>query len=274
MPKIKTNDIMTYYEIHGEGYPFVFIHGGWVSHRYWNPQVEYFSGRYKVITYDIRGHGESEGSDRKYSIELFADDLKALIDNLNIGKPYVCGLSLGGFIAQTYAVKYPEDLRALLLADTGVSSALTLSDRIQRDVLFPRWLLFSIIRIFGLKRYYDFGCWLAKITRGEKWYGFYNKEAAKYVRREFINFKQDEFLKVFDAIYNFTLQDLAKIKVPTLIIHGEFGSKPMETHSKKMKELIKNSSIVVIPNAGHMSNWENVDGFNKVLEDFLREVES
>lgn len=271
MPKIKTNDILTYYEIHGEGYPLVFIHGGWVDHRYWDPQIEYFSKKYQVITYDIRGHGQSESSDRKYSIELFADDLKTLLDAIDVKKPYICGLSLGGFIGQAYAVKYPNDLKALILADTGVSSALTLKDKIKRDILFPKWLLFSIIRLFGLKRYFGFAYWLAKITKGEKWFGM-NEEVRKYVKNEIINFKQDEFLKVFDAIYNFKLLDLSKIKVPTLIINGEFESKEVFPHSEKMKELIKNSSMIIIPNAGHASNWENPNEFNKVLEEFLRRL--
>ncbi len=72
---------MTYYEIHGQGNPFIFIHGGFVTSTMWQSQIEYFSRFFKVITYDIRGHGKIGISPlRKYSVELFADDLKKLLE--------------------------------------------------------------------------------------------------------------------------------------------------------------------------------------------------
>ncbi len=274
MPKMKTNDITTYYEIHGEGYPLVFIHGGWVNHEMWEPQVEYFSKYYEVITYDVRGHGQTGGSTKKkYSVELWADDLKALLDALYIKKPIICGLSLGGFIAQAYAVKYPDNLRALILADTVVSSALTLSDKILKYVIAPKFLFLSIVRFLGTKRYADFAWWIAKMTRGKKWLDL-KQEVRDYIRKEMTKFSVEEFNKIFGAIYDFTLLDLSKIKVPTLIIHGEFESKAIFKHTEKMKELIKNSSAVVIPKAGHVSNLENPGEFNKALEKFLKGVES
>ncbi len=87
-------------------------------------------------------------------------------------------------------------------------------------------------------------------------------------------FSVEEFNKIFGAIYDFTLLDLSKIKIPTLIINGEFESKAVFKHTEKMKELIKNSSAVVIPKAGHVSNLENPGEFNKALEKFLKGVES
>jgi pimeloyl-ACP methyl ester carboxylesterase len=101
MPKIKTGDIQTYYESSGSGDPIVFIHGAWVNLRMWQPQVEYFSRSYRVITYDIRGHSETGGSARRrYSMELFADDLVALVDALKLDKLSICGISMGGMVAQ------------------------------------------------------------------------------------------------------------------------------------------------------------------------------
>lgn len=231
MPNVKTNDITTYYEIYGEGYPLVFIHGGWVNHEMWEPQVEHFSKHYEVITYDVRGHGQTGGSTKKkYSVELWADDLKALLDALSIKKSVICGLSLGGLIAQAYAVKYPDNLRALILADTGVSSALTLSDKIQKYLIAPKFLFLSIVRLLGTKRYADFALWIAKMTRGEKWFGL-KQEVRDYVRKCMSEFSVEEFNKIFGAIYDFTLLDLLKIKIPTLIINGEFESKA-ETYGK------------------------------------------
>ncbi|MDJ1423114.1 MAG: alpha/beta hydrolase [Candidatus Methanoperedens sp.] len=269
MPKVKTNDIMTYYEIHGEGHPLVFIHGSWVDHKMWNPQVEHFSKYYRVITYDVRGHGQTGGSAReKYSVDLWADDLKSLLDALSISKPTICGLSLGGMIAQAYAVKYPDGLKALVLADTAVSTSLTLSDKIQKYVVAPKFIFISIVRLLGAKRYTDFAFWLARVIRGEKWFGL-SQEVREYVRKEMSNFDVEEFNKIFAAIYDFTLLDLSRINVPTLIINGEFESKAVFTHTETMKKMIENSSVVVIPDSGHTSNMENPIGFNRALKKFL-----
>ena len=86
MPSIRTDDINTWYERKGKGYPIVFVHGAFVSSIMWDPQVDYYSQRgYETITYDIRGHGNTGGSPKKkYSVELFADDLHKLLETLGI----------------------------------------------------------------------------------------------------------------------------------------------------------------------------------------------
>lgn len=262
MPKIRTNDITTYYEIHGRGKPVVLIHRASANHEMWQPQVEYFSKKYKVLTYDVRGHGQSEGSD-KYSCELFADDLKALLDNLNIKKPYVCGLSLGGMIAQAYAVKYSDALSALVLADTAASSALTLKDKLQK-LLFPKFIVKFLIRILSMERYADFAFLFFKKMK---------PDVKEYLKKQLIDFKKQELLKLTDAIYDFNLLELSKINVPTLIVLGELERKAVFIHVEKMKELIKDSLIVVIPDAMHTSNLENPKKFNEALEEFLLKVE-
>lgn len=269
MPERLTNNIRTYHEVHGEGKPLVFIHGGWVDHQMWNPQVEHFSQKYKVITYDVRGHGRTGGSERKkYSVELFADDLKALLEGISVEQPAVCGISLGGMIAQVYAVKYPEDLKVLILADTAISSELTFSDKVQKYALAPKPVFLSIVNLLGVRRYADFAFWFAKITRGEEWLGM-NKEVRRYVREQMQRFDTKEFNKILAGVYDFTLQDLSKIEAPTLIINGEHESKSVFEHARKMKELIQGAQDVIVPDAGHVSNMENPQEFNRVVEEFL-----
>ena len=88
MPFTQTNDIQTFYEIHGEGLPLVLIHGGLVDHQMWQPQVEPFSRKYRVITYGIRGHGRTGGSEkREYSVQLLAEDLRTF-DTAEMAKIY------------------------------------------------------------------------------------------------------------------------------------------------------------------------------------------
>ncbi len=272
MPKLKTNDIMTYYEISGEGIPLLLIHGGAVDHEMWKMQVEHFSPHYKVVTYDMRGHGETGSSEKdKYSIELFAEDLKALVDALSLENPIVCGLSMGGMIAQVYAVKYPNSLRALILADTAVSSSLTLKDKIYVYILAPKNLSLFMVRLLGMKRYTSFAFWFARVTRGQDWFGL-NKAVLDYVRSRMEKYSVAEFNKIFAALYDFRLADLTKIKVPTLIINGEFESQLASSHNKKMTEMIVNTQKVVISKAGHTSNVENPSEFNEALERFCKDI--
>jgi pimeloyl-ACP methyl ester carboxylesterase len=87
MPALLAKRIKQFFEIQGEGQPLVMIHGGFVDNRMWNPQIEYFSKRFRVIRYDLHGHWQTCATQAtKYAIDLFADDLKALLDELRLDK--------------------------------------------------------------------------------------------------------------------------------------------------------------------------------------------
>ncbi|MFW9846699.1 MAG: alpha/beta fold hydrolase [Candidatus Thorarchaeota archaeon] len=261
MPKVQTGDIETYYEVVGDGNVLVFVHGAAGSHDNWRLQVECFADRFKVMTYDARGHGQSGGSDRKYSCALFADDLHELLTVLEIEKPVVCGLSLGGMIAQEYAVSHQSNLAGLVLADTAVASALTLSDKIQKWMFPPSLIKWYIKR----KTPEDYARWSFK-------YFDMSDDVREYLIQEQLRMNQTEFLKLMDAIYGFKLLDLASIKVPTLLILGENERKAVFPHADKIIELIEGSKKVIIPEAGHASNLENPEEFNRVLNEFLEHV--
>ena len=118
--KTKTNGIDTSYELHGrEGAPWLVLsHSLACSVRMWDPQIEALKGSYRILAYDTRGHGASEAPRGAYTLDMLADDLKALLDSLGAKNPHYCGLSMGGMIGQTFALKYPGVLRTLTLADT------------------------------------------------------------------------------------------------------------------------------------------------------------
>jgi pimeloyl-ACP methyl ester carboxylesterase len=127
------------------------------------PQVEALSEDYRVIAYDLRGHGRTGPAvDRNYTIELLAADLRALIEMLDLERPVVCGLSLGGMVAQLYAVRY-GGLAGLVLAGTAASTRLTRWDRLQR-LLFPRWSMTAAVRVLGPERCVDWAFRLARLT--------------------------------------------------------------------------------------------------------------
>jgi pimeloyl-ACP methyl ester carboxylesterase len=272
MPKITTNGIETYYEVRGVGPPLVLVHGAFVDCRMWEPQIAYFAQRYQVVRYDLRGHGQTgETLETKYSIDLFADDLQALLDALGLGEVILCGLSLGGMIAQSFVVRHTDQLRALILADTAVSVSLTLSDKFQRYILAPKWLMLATIRWMSVPRFVDFSVKLAQWTRSSDWFGR-DPETAEYVRQAMLNTSTPEYLKIYDAIYDFKLMDLATINVPTLILNGEHESKSVFRHTEEMLKLIPNAEAHVIPGAGHTSNMEKPEAFNERVDAFLSKM--
>ena len=271
MAYVETNEIKTYYERHGTGQPLICIHGAWTDYRLWKPQIDALSNEYELIVYDVRGHGKTGPSaQRRYTVELFASDLHALVEELGVTKPLICGLSLGGMIAQTYAVRYRNRLGALILADTAVSTMLTLRDKLTR-LAFPGWAMRATVRLLGPARYVDVAYWLATVTRGEDWFGR-DETVRAYVRETMSAFDTAEFNKIFRAIYDFRRVDLPAIQVPTLVLNGEFESQSVFTHTTHMERAIPDIRTAVLPDAGHTSNMENPDAFNRELLDFLSTV--
>ncbi|TFG30840.1 alpha/beta hydrolase [Candidatus Thorarchaeota archaeon] len=262
MPLAQTGSIQTYYELYGDSDDtIVFIHGAGASHDMWSPQVDYFTKTHRVLTYDLRGHQQSEGSDDIYTCQLFADDLHQLLEHLEIENPVIVGLSLGGMIAQEYAIKYHSNLSGLVLCDTAVASALTLSDKLTKAI-YPKSLLKWTINRMSDERYAE---WSFK-------YFEMDDEIRDYLIQEQLKMKKEELIKVMDAIYSFKLLPLKTIKVPTLVVLGENERKAVFPHADKMIELIENSRKVIVPKAGHVSNLENPEFFNRELEKLLQEA--
>ncbi|MBM4460674.1 MAG: alpha/beta hydrolase [Chloroflexi bacterium] len=217
MPLVQTDDIQTYHEVHGEGSPLVLLHGALVDHRMWQPQITPFSQEFQVIVYDMRGHGKTGGSQKaRYTAQLLANDLDVLLQHLKAERIILCGLSLGGMVAQAFATTYPERISALILCDTAVSATLTLSDKIQTYLL--GWSLSPSIRLMGAGRFVDYAFWLAKLTRGEAWFG-QNALVRDYVRDCMRSFDTAEMAKVYDLVVRFRGVDLTMIGVPTLVVN-------------------------------------------------------
>jgi len=115
---MKNNNI--YYVDYGpkDAMPIILVHAFPLSHNLWDSQIQVLTAEHRVITYDIRGHGESDVGDGQYTIELFVDDLMELLDHLQITKTIICGLSMGGYIALRAQELHPERFSALILCDT------------------------------------------------------------------------------------------------------------------------------------------------------------
>lgn len=267
MPTIRTNDIGTYYERRGEGPPVVFVHAAIVDHGMWDRQVDALSGDYTTITYDVRGHGRTGGSTRrKYTVDLYARDLDALIEALDVERPVLCGLSMGGLIAQTYAATRPDRVAGLVLADTFAPRIGSRSEwflrRIALNALIPP------VRILGYERVEKANMWLTE--------RFVGGAGGDYERIERLHesgpgMTTGEFAKMIRSMTRFheASLDIPSITVPTLVLYGENELPFIKRHAAELAARLPNAEIEEISDAGHASNLDEPDRFTAAVRSLL-----
>lgn len=262
-----------YAESRGEGPPLVFIHGAWVSRQMWAPQVDTFGDDHRVVTFDIRGHGRTgrpEG--RPLTVDLFTEDLRELLDSLDIEAPVLCGLSLGGLIAKRYAIANPGAVRGLFLADTVRSVPPVPFPRtsVGKELFIPKVPLYSMVRTVGPTAVYRYLLAVIEGTSGKPW--IVKDRVREYVLGEVSRFGASEFVQVVDSLYDYEPRDSRAIDVPTAIAIGDHETPPITAQNKAMARRIDGADLSVIPEAGHLSNLDNPGAFNRTLEAFLDEA--
>jgi pimeloyl-ACP methyl ester carboxylesterase len=245
------------------GPPVVLLHAFPLSHRMWEPQIAALSERHQVIAYDHRGFGASDAGDGQTTMETLVDDLFAVLDDLGLDRVIACGLSMGGYVLLRALERAPDRFRAVVLADTR-STADDDAGRLGR----------------------------ANSIRDVKANGvpaFAEAFSAKLVGPTTLAQKSDVRARVADLIHangqlgicggllalglrTDTTAALAKLQVPALIVVGEEDALTPLAHSRQMNERAPGSRIVVISKAGHLSNLEDPDAFNRALLDFLSGV--
>jgi len=238
----------------------VLIHGFPFSHEMWDPQIEALQKRFRVIAYDLRGHGKSGVGDGQYTLEFFVDDLLGLLDHLGIERAVLCGLSMGGYIALRAVERNPERVRGLILADTQAKAD-------SNEAKLRRAAAIKSVKAMGVKAYAEGSVKsvFAPQTLAN------NADAVEKIRRIV---QSNSSLGICGALLALasrtdTTESLSGIRVPTLILVGEHDTSTPPSASQEMHNKILNSEIHVIPNAAHLSNLENSEEFNKHLLDFL-----
>jgi 3-oxoadipate enol-lactonase len=259
------NGWSTDYNTYGEasGLPVVFIHGFPFSQEMWRSQVDEFSGDYRVITYDVRGHGESEVGDGQYTIEFFVDDLLALLDHLRIEKAVVVGLSMGGYIALRAIERNPERFKGLALCDTR-------SEADPNEGKIKRAGNIKSVRTDGVKKYAE--GFVRAVFAPQTFER--NPEAIKFIRNIIENTSPISIAGTLLALASRTdtTESLSKINVPTLILVGEHDALTPVSAAKSMSEKIRQSELHIISDTAHLSNLEKPEEFNKHLSGFLRQI--
>jgi non-heme chloroperoxidase len=273
MTKVKINNFEHYFELAGEGIPVVFIHGAFADARIWDMQWQYFMSKYRVLRYDLRGHGRTGGSDLdQYSMETYADDLEALMTALDIQSPIICGLSWGGSIAQAHTVKHPGQAKALVLAGSAVAIDLTSRDKVLCKVLVPWWVMSLFIKTLSARNFTRFSMLLARLTMGRDWLS-HDPAAREYLEQCMVTMDEHEYYKIWQAMYGFHVFQLEKISCPTLILNGEAEPKNTYQHTKEILRRVNTAEAKIIPGVGHAMNLEKPVIFNRYVENFIQDLQ-
>lgn len=259
------NDLFVSYSDEGsESDPaIVFIHGYPLDKSMWRIQTENLRSKYRVITYDIRGFGNSEAGTEEVSIDLFASDLRHFLDALNLNKVILCGFSMGGYIALRALEEFPERLDALILCDTQCAAD-------SAEAKEKRMKTIKAIKTDGLEVYAD------QVLSGFFFSNGDNKKSAEMIEvRRMIERNSPEVLcNTLMALANRkeTCNNLGKIEMPVLILVGSEDTITPPAASEVMQSKIKGSTLFRLDDSGHLSNIDNSVDFNKHLSDFLEVV--
>ncbi len=267
MMQVKIDDLSLAYEDHGNGIPILLIHGYPLNRQIWRAQAQGLRKSARLISLDLRGHGESESKagnlpeTSAYTMDLLAEDCLKLLDAIHVSQPVIlCGLSMGGYISFAFYRKYPERVAGLILAATR-ASADTPEGKAKRDQAV------DLAQTHGVKRIADN---MLPIMLSPKTYD-----------------SQPELVKRVKAIMQSTSLDgvigdllgmkerpdstpiLSQIDKPTLILYGEDDQIIPLTEMEVMQASIPGSNLVIVPDTGHLLNMEQPQAFNQAVQDYL-----
>jgi 3-oxoadipate enol-lactonase len=268
MPKITLNGANLHYEDTGSGREtLVFAHGLLWSGRMFQAQVAALKGRYRCVTFDFHGQGQSDVAPSGYDMDTLADDAAALIQNLGIAPCHFLGLSMGGFVAMRLAARRPELIKSLTLLETSADAEPPENvPRYKLLSLIARWLSLRVVAgrvmsiMFGQK-------FLTDPAR--------QAERDEMRRRLFANNRAGIFRATNGVITrNAVYDEIAAIRAPTLVIVGEEDvATPLEK-ARRIHERIASSRLVIVPGAGHSSTMEEPAAVTAAIEEFLAGVPS
>ncbi|MCW5606232.1 MAG: alpha/beta fold hydrolase [Burkholderiales bacterium] len=259
--KTKVNGINVHYEIAGEGPWVTMAHSlAWDS-RMWDDFMDALTAKFKVLRYDTRGHGGTDLTPGPYTLDLLADDAHALLEALGIRRTHWVGLSMGGMIGQTFAVKYPGVCQSMVLADT--------TSRFPAEA-GPQWLnRIKLAETEGMNAIAEhlLGRWFTEPFRKA------NPELMRQIGDAIRATPVEGFTSCAHAVRQIDLTGrLQEIDCPALIMVGEHDPGTTPEQARALHAAKPNSELVVIPSAAHMSSAEQPQVFREHMLGFLSRV--
>jgi pimeloyl-ACP methyl ester carboxylesterase len=250
------------YDDRGRGLPLLFIHGYPLNRTLWEPQIDDLSYTARVLTVDLRGHGESDPMPGPYPMDMLADDCISLLDALGITRPIViCGLSMGGYVTFAFYRRYAARVAGLILTATraGADSSESKANRDKSAVLaqekgadvIAEAMLPRLLSPKTLTTRPELVNRVRKIMRGISVDGIVG-----------------DLTGMRDRLDSTPL--LTQINIPTLIIYGADDQIIPLSEVEFMHQAIINSELKIIPDAGHLPNLEQPELFNQVVKEFTK----
>jgi pimeloyl-ACP methyl ester carboxylesterase len=253
MPRVDRDGMRIWYEDHGKGAAVLLTHGYSATSRMWAPQVRGLGERFRLITWDLRGHGRSDSPDHPsaYSEKRSLDDMSAILDACGVERAAIGGLSLGGYLSLAFHLEHSARVRALLLFDTGPGY--------RNEEGRKRWnaLAESYARGFEKRG-------LGALGSGAE------MRASEHHSARGLALAARGILVQRDAR---VIDLLPEIRVPTLVLWGardEAFFKPSEYMAAK----IPGARRVILPGAGHAANLDQPQAFNTAMSEFLDSIPS
>ncbi len=257
--RIDNGNIVMAYELSGPaGAPVVCLNHCFASGLgYWEPHLPAFEG-FRVLRYDTRGHGGSDAPQGPYTLETLAADAAGLQDALGIEKVHFCGVSLGGQIAQTFALAYPERLASLILVNTTCEYT---DDQVAMWRARARQALEG-----GIEAVH--GPLMARWFTAQA--GHRRIPGYRYMEEAIRKFSPESFQAASEAMCGLrTTERLGEITAPTLIVATPDDPGAPREVSEKMANLIPNATLAWLEPARHLSSLEHPDRFNLLVRAFL-----
>lgn len=273
MPYANAEGAKLYYEETGSGFPIVFVHEFAGDLRSWEPQLRYFARFYRCIAYNARGFPPSDVPEQPslYSQDIATDDIAAVMRGAGIEKAHVVGLSMGGFAAAHFAMRYGALARSVVIAGCGYGAdpakraqfkteAETTADRLEREGMEKMAAIYGS----GPTR-------VQLENKDPRGYREFMQQLAEHSVRGSANTLRG-VQAVRPSLYGLE-DELKAVDVPVLIVTGD-EDEPCLDPGLFMKRTIPTSGLVVIPKTGHACNLEEPEAFNAALREFFLKVEN
>ena len=274
MATLKIGGIHLHYEVYGSGEPLFLNHGASRNCQAWNSHLPWLAKKYKVIIHDARGHGLSSAprGERQNSWEILADDLNRLMEHLDIERAIIGGVSMGGGVSHTFALKYPRKVKALILSDsvgTGIRKpGVEISQQAMERLRIKREY---IIHKYGVVE------WAYRSIAS----GMAQKSVIEQPDKQFEYLQRMAMFSVNGAIYSYRLitrtkipgiERTKKLTMPALIIIGDEDENI--TGVEWLRDTIPNRRYALLTKAGHATVHTKPDAWHQATEEFLNDLEA
>ena len=270
----EANGIKISYDLKGKGFPLILIHGFGSKKEIWKPQIIDFSKKYKTITFDLRGTGKTDRPNYPYIMEMFADDIKGLMDYLKIESTHLIGRSLGGMIAQNFVLKYPQNVKKLVLI---ASNAIFDDESVVDLVINNRIKDIELLKKDPVKAFWNKSLFVyhqkfrqeLKQNPKKKFYNAFSLE--DLIEESTINpSRAQDIINQGSAMKGHnTLNRLNQIKNETLLLAASHDRLIPKSLMVEINKRIPNSILKIIDKAGHFMTVSRATEVNNIILDFL-----